>query len=516
MNKTEEYLDSLLDNISPEKKAEKEQNRRKRRSSDFLRDFEQELKDTDMDDFLRDFEMEVDTDDDLQDSEATEDSFFDNLEGIVAKAKENIQDGSAPEKPDEELSDKVDTLSDDTDLSSAPEKPAEPDHAVSQETADGDDTFQVNTLEDDGWTGEKEKKETQSEPEIEPEAQEILDMLSDLPLEDEESGQEEGSRQEKTESEASGMQEDAAESAETMDSEDTQNGKKKKKDGKKGGFFQKIAKLLFGEEEEEEQTELPEQEKTEAEQISEEELANMTEEEREILQQLNATGAADSGDAGKEKEDDKKKKKKEKKEKKKKEKKPKKKKEKKPPKEKKPKKPKEIDLSPPLPKKPVILIFLMGLSILLFVLISSNLLGYSVSVEDAQTAYKQQDYVGAYAQLTGVKLKQADEELYQKTELLAKVQEEYNIGTALYQQAQYQGSLDAFICALGRYDAGEDDAKALGIDTEYGSFLELIVGQLQQFGVEADQARELYHMQNRSEYSRKLSEIIAALGLAQQ
>ena len=45
MSKTEEYLDSLLNNVSPERKAEAERKRR-RTSIDFIKDFEDELNDS--------------------------------------------------------------------------------------------------------------------------------------------------------------------------------------------------------------------------------------------------------------------------------------------------------------------------------------------------------------------------------------------------------------------------------------------------------------------------------------
>ena len=55
MNKSEEYLDSLLNNVSPERIAKAEQKRQKR-VVDFGAEFESELNDTAIDDFIRDFE----------------------------------------------------------------------------------------------------------------------------------------------------------------------------------------------------------------------------------------------------------------------------------------------------------------------------------------------------------------------------------------------------------------------------------------------------------------------------
>ena len=58
MSRTEEYLDSLLNTVSPERKAETDKKRR-RTSADFIRDFEEELDDTDIEDVISEFEGEI-------------------------------------------------------------------------------------------------------------------------------------------------------------------------------------------------------------------------------------------------------------------------------------------------------------------------------------------------------------------------------------------------------------------------------------------------------------------------
>lgn len=78
MSRTEDYLDSLLNNVSPERKAEADRKRRRNRA-DFIDDFERELNDADISDFARDFESELDS--------PAEDGFFGGLEGIVNEAK---------------------------------------------------------------------------------------------------------------------------------------------------------------------------------------------------------------------------------------------------------------------------------------------------------------------------------------------------------------------------------------------------------------------------------------------
>ena len=131
MNKTEEYLDSLLNNISPEKKAEEEQKKRKKADANFGEQFEKEVNDADMEKFIRDFEIEVDEDNTKAKEDepaADSDDFWNNLEGIV----KNANGTSEPAEPSEPME-------------------SEPE---SEPEATGTD-FEINTLDDDTWTEQK-------------------------------------------------------------------------------------------------------------------------------------------------------------------------------------------------------------------------------------------------------------------------------------------------------------------------------------------------------------------------
>ena len=214
--------------------------------------------------------------------------------------------------------------------------------------------------------------------------------------------------------------------------------------------------------------------------------------------------------------------KKAKKEKKKKEKKAKKEKEpkpKKPKKEKKPKEPKvkaqkEPDLSPKLPKKPVILITVMAASIFLLIMLGGNFVGYSGSVSEAKEKYRGGDYVAAYSAIAGLDIKEKDEELYQQCAIMAMLQEQYDAYVALMDAGQYEMALDALIRGIGRYDKFYERAEKYGILMEYGKIEEQIEQMLNaQFSVTPEEARALYGLRRREEYSIGLRQVLEKLGL---
>ena len=209
--------------------------------------------------------------------------------------------------------------------------------------------------------------------------------------------------------------------------------------------------------------------------------------------------------------------KKEKKKKEKKEKPPKEKKEKKPrekkPKKEKPKKtpgPKEK----PLPKGPVVLIWIFALSIFALVFIGNSLLSYSNSISAAETSFDQGHYVASYKELAGMKIKGGDEEIYEKAKLLAGVQAELDAYYSMMEMRKFDLALDCLVRGLGRAELHRAEAAELGIEPQLNTVADEIEMQLaDQFNVTKEQAAELYDISRRDDYSLELDAILYELGL---
>ena len=150
---------------------------------------------------------------------------------------------------------------------------------------------------------------------------------------------------------------------------------------------------------------------------------------------------------------------------------------------------------------------------MVFVVLSSNLLGYSTSMTDAKAAYYSYDYVGAYEKLAGLTAKEQDAEFLEQVRLLALVQEKLVNGDGLYRAGQYTMALDSYICALGRYDVNYSQASEYQIAKEYEDLEKQIVIQLQEtFDVTADSAREIYGLRDRTEYTCRVYELVKNAG----
>lgn len=285
-------------------------------------------------------------------------------------------------------------------------------------------------------------------------------------------------------------------------------GKETKKSGEKQSFFAKLSKILFGDDEDEVETKvaLP-SEKPAIEDLSAENLA--------ILKELDQAGEGDNG-TELPPEEDKKKKKKEKKEKK--EKAPKKEKEPKPKKEKKPKvkKPKEVDNTPPLPKGPVAVIVLFGVSLLALIYLGSNVLGYQMDVDTAKEAFSDGNYQLAYETLAGMTLEEKDTELYNQAKILAEASSQYSAYQTMLGLGDYEMALDCLIRGVGRCDNYAEQADLYGVSEEVSTWRNIYLTELSdQYGVSEEETLSIYDERKRKDYSKDIKQIIKNLGLEQ-
>ncbi len=329
---------------------------------------------------------------------------------------------------------------------------------------------------------------------------ESLDPLEVPPLSEEESAAESLAR----ELESLGLDLEEEDAQQKQESSRKKKDKKNKKKGgeasdeeeseEKLGFFQKLSKLLF----------------------DGEELIELSEEETKELKEEESKKAAAAAEA----KELKKQEKKEKKEQKKKES-AEKKAQKESAKQEKARKKQEkketmvIEKTKPLPKGPVFLIMLLGLSLVLLIVLFTSQTGYSISIAQAKEYYEQGDYVEAYECFNqGSKVRKADEELYHKARLTAYLQQPIRSYRVHQKQKMYGDALNSLILGVGRYDKNAYEASTVGAAVEYDNMLAKIKKALKKkYGMTLDQARELYTIREKEEYTMELYRIIDELGL---
>lgn len=548
MSKSEDYLDDLLNSVSDanrrnnkkdienliqsmNEEAAKPREREKKpvekkhedySGTGFLREFEKELATGAADDFLQEFEMELDEEasnqadidvkedqtSDMEAASATKqpeaanqseetNQLRDASEPISSEGTGMATDGSAPS----------DMMGDVDDIMDAVRKKVgdsgEEEHMDTSKTPEDDASEEeeslgfFDTLDEDSAAEIPEAPKTESEEE-EPllseddDAINLMDMLSgDADLSDIGDllkADENGEELEHSEDEDGEVQDEFERLGSIEELKDLKEAKEKRK---KQGFFSKIMSVLFGPDEEEDDTKIAEDDS----------LGSISSENREILKEMDAD--EETGKKGKK--EKKKKEKKEKKEKAKKE---------KAPKVKKEKPPKEIDRTPPLPKKPVILIFIMALSILILIWLGSSNLQYGQDMQQAKDDFASGSYVTAFQTVAGSSVKGKDENFYKKAQVLASIQSEYQSYESLSGINENEMALDALVRGYGRCVDGADLAQEYEITDEMAGLKAQILQQLSDhFGVSEEKAAELHAMTKRTDYTKAIQEILAAAGL---
>lgn len=511
---------------------------------EFLDSFEREfLAGDDSDDFIRQFEEELAK----ENMEEQREERLDNvMEDDGINDMEEVADMEDLPLSDDDMDIMIDTIGEDIDATmrdmehQTEEKSAEADEPIQDAFDDalmGMSGDSLMGMGDDSLMGEEhEISGTDEEADLVSEEQDLMDLLqSDGDFSD--IGDILKADEENVALSDDGMDDfgdfgldgigDEPMLSEEIEEEEPKSKKRKKKAKKEkageekeaSGFVQKISNLLFGGDEEEEKAAntvkvTPVNIAPSIEELSDENL--------QILQALEggATEEAAPEPVQETEEEEKARKKQEKKEKKEKAKAEKKEKkeaakkakaEKKAKKPKKEKKPKEPDNTPPLPKKPVVLVFVMVASFMALVLLGTNLFGYSNSIEKAKQAYDLGNYELAYKEVSGMELKEQDIELYEKYRVMANVSGEFSAYQSFMESNLYDMALDSLIRTVGRCQKYQAEAESYGCMTEMTRLQEQTTGALASFGLTQEQALELYGLEDREEYS---AEIYAQIELA--
>lgn len=549
MNEREDYLDKLLRGVEGESETKDE--------DDFFSRFGSADSDDDEDDFLKAFENSRASSKGKSGSANGDDLDFDldDIDNIVSNIKNGTLDdldaaGSLDDDGDLPIEESLENYEDDDfGLNDVGAGYADLD---SEDDSEAESDFEVNTL-DGGDDSDYSSGEAN---------QELLDMLSGIgdDTEDEESQDSLSFEDDKELSDNGGLSDDEfadnlgedfglEEQNESGDSEmedlarqleglglqdladpneaeeeeasipkekkkEKKSKKSKEKSGdgeKKQGFFKRLGSLMFGEEDKiidaSDPDSLSEEDKADLKKIEDDEAAKekkkKEKEEQKEEQKEQKKKDKEEKKALKSKEKDEKKAQKEKA---------------KAEKAQKKKDVKVIDRSKPLPKGPVVLILLVGISLVILINLLSSQVGYMLSISQAKESYEQGDYVKAYSCFTqGEKVKEVDEELYNKARLTAYLQQQLNSYRVYKKQKMYAEALSALVVGVGRYDKNASEAAASGAAVEYDKMLESLEEALdKEYGMTLDKARELYDIREKYDFTLEIYKIIDSLGLSSE
>ena len=187
---------------------------------------------------------------------------------------------------------------------------------------------------------------------------------------------------------------------------------------------------------------------------------------------------------------------------------------KKPAKPKKEKKPKEVDNTPPLPKGPVVMIWVMVGSLVALVLLGVNVIRYNTPLANAKSLQNQGHYAEAFNELVGLEIKEKDAELYNQLAVLATVDSEINAYEVFTKAGKVDKAFDSLICAAGRCYINEEDADIFGCLGQLEILKTSVSNELEEkYGMTYEEALEMYKIRHRDDYTIALYKKLTELGI---
>ena len=156
----------------------------------------------------------------------------------------------------------------------------------------------------------------------------------------------------------------------------------------------------------------------------------------------------------------------------------------------------------------------MAASLVTFVLVGTELFGYTNQLSNAKAKYAKQHYSEAFAEISGMKIKEADLPIYEKYHVMAMVSTELEAYETLMNAEFYDMALDCLIRTIGRAEKYRLDAQMYGCIQELNTLeseAEAILSRT--FGISKERALELYASKTKEDYSYAIKGILKNLGM---
>lgn len=143
---------------------------------------------------------------------------------------------------------------------------------------------------------------------------------------------------------------------------------------------------------------------------------------------------------------------------------------------------------------------LVAVVIIIALVVGNNIFSYNRNIKSASRNFEDGKYSKAYEDISGLKLKEKDEELYEQIFVMATLTQ----GLDAYENYKNAGdlwnALNSLICAVGRKNSNEDLIKLYGLGNEASAIYGRILSILDKHGIDEEKALELYSIKNYTEY----------------
>ncbi|MFA9376914.1 MAG: hypothetical protein ACERKZ_09205, partial [Lachnotalea sp.] len=157
----------------------------------------------------------------------------------------------------------------------------------------------------------------------------------------------------------------------------------------------------------------------------------------------------------------------------------------------------------------VIGVFILCISIGVFIILGVELIPYGLNISTAERYYEREQYELAYNELEGLTIKEKDMVFYQKLQTIMILQNQLDSYQSFDGLNLKPEALNALLKGVSKYDEFYAQTQEYGIVGTYDSILEQITNALDtEFGVSIDTARMMNALETQEEYSAQVYDII--------
>ena len=175
---------------------------------------------------------------------------------------------------------------------------------------------------------------------------------------------------------------------------------------------------------------------------------------------------------------------------------------------------KEADTSPVVPIKVLAVFVVFAISVILLYRVFQGAITYRTGLNAALKDFNDGNYVEAYGALSTMELKEDDQANLDKATVLALLDTRYRQYSVDMKAKKYEMALSNLIIGTIAYEDNREYAASLGVPDEFDALGTQIEQQLSdQFGLSPDEARELYNIRTRRDFSAKIHQILVDLNL---
>ncbi|MDF2512757.1 MAG: hypothetical protein K0S04_2623, partial [Herbinix sp.] len=155
------------------------------------------------------------------------------------------------------------------------------------------------------------------------------------------------------------------------------------------------------------------------------------------------------------------------------------------------------------------IVFLFFGLLVTLILVGTNTISYTLSIEKATDYFDNREYTDAYNEVYGMEIKDEDFAIYNKIMTVMYVNKQLNSYNNYYSIGQYPQALDSLLKGLRRYDKYIELATMLGIENDLKYVRKQILAELKnEFNLSQKQAMKIISYDNMETYSLAVYDVV--------